>query len=195
MSNIKSSTAPMLYVENAALIGAKSQLDRASRRAALEKALANKTQLGALVDALEGRRNAGIELSNRTSAFPDLFRNAWLTFVKSPSRSNGVLVRNLDALREFAAGEFVPSETTFGSGEPFDRECRGVQGEGALAQGWVEVGDCVILMPGEGTRIVSGIIDSEPDMASVRLPLLVVAPFSRGTKVVNVTGFIDIRVE
>jgi hypothetical protein len=194
MATIKPSTAPTFLELYKQLDDAKAKLSQLSRDAATERKRALEVQSKALLDAVESRRHGATELMNRSAAFPDLLKNAILTFVSSAARNRESLVRNLNSLSEFAGGQIVPGELVLLDEPAQLRDCADARGTPLDGNNWFEVENCLVVLPSESTRAVMGVIDGEPTLRDLKLPLLVLAPFTRGQKHFSLQGFSEVTV-
>jgi len=194
MDNIEPAVAPDLGELNKLLLNAEEELRRISIEASRQREVAQLRYAKSLVDALVGRANSRAELTNRSTLYPDLYKNAWLTFTLSPGRNRGQFQANIAALDDFSRGTAVPSDVQLKK-----LDLSGCAGVGQLSTGrvvgWQLVGTCVVIMPDAHRRILMGAIDGEVNLHTLKLPLLVIAPFTSGQRVVDVRGFSDLEVD
>ena len=191
VNGIRPAVAPALLELNKDLSEAQERLRRLAIEGAYLREGARAGYAKSLIEALEARRNSLMELGNRSGLFPDLYKNVWLSFVFSPDRNLDLFTKNLAALLDFARGTAVPEDVRLQ--KPDGLNCSSMDLSSAGAANWGRVGDCIVVGPSHKRRRLQGIVDGEP-LATLKLPLVLIAPFTSGQKTFGTRWFSDLDV-
>ena len=189
-NSVRPVTIPALAEFNKDLFEAQEKLRKLAIEAAFLRRTAREKYAKSLIDALEARRNSLAELENRSALFPDLYKNVWLSFIFSPNRNLDLFTKNLSALLDFALGTAVPEDVRLL--KPDSVSCENLSL--ASVGDWGRVGDCIFAAPSSKRRRLQGVVDGEPRLATLKLPLVLIAPFTSGEKKFGTRGFSDLDV-